>query len=57
MSMEKVLTLHQATKLLNVCPETLRRWEKDGELRPFRTLGGHRRPQKLAQVIEESDYR
>jgi excisionase family DNA binding protein len=55
--MEKVLTLHQATKLLNVCPETLRRWEKDGELRPFRTLGGHRRPQKLAQVIEESDYR
>jgi predicted site-specific integrase-resolvase len=36
--MEKVLTLHQATKLLNVCPETLRRWEKDGELRPFAHL-------------------
>lgn len=51
--MEKVLTLHQAAKLLNVCPETLRRWEKDGKLRPFRTLGGHRRPLKLVQVIEE----
>lgn len=41
--MEKLLTSHQAAKLLNVWPETLRRWEKEGKLKPLRTPGGHRR--------------
>lgn len=41
--MEKLLTSHQVAKLLNVWPETLRRWEKEGKLKPLRTPGGHRR--------------
>ena len=41
--MEKLLTSHQVAKLLNVLPETLRRWEKEGKLKPLRKLGGHRR--------------
>lgn len=41
--MEKLLTSHQVAKLLNVWPETLRRWEKEGKLTPLRTPGGHRR--------------
>jgi len=34
---------HQVAKLLNVWPETLRRWEKERKLKPLRTPGGHRR--------------
>jgi putative resolvase len=41
--MEKLLTSHQVAKLLNVWPETLRRWEKEGKLKALRTPGGHRR--------------
>ena len=41
--MEKLLTSHQLAKLINVWPETLRRWEKEGKLIPLRTPGGHRR--------------
>lgn len=41
--MEKVFTSHQLAKLLNVWPETLCRWEKEGKLKPLRTPGGHRR--------------
>lgn len=31
--MEKLITPHQAAKLLNVWPHTLRRWEKEGKLK------------------------
>ncbi|MEW5954680.1 MAG: helix-turn-helix domain-containing protein [Bacillota bacterium] len=41
--MEKLLTTNQLAKLLNVWPETLRRWEREGKLKPLRTPGGHRR--------------
>ncbi|OPX92159.1 MAG: hypothetical protein A4E52_00100 [Pelotomaculum sp. PtaB.Bin013] len=41
--MEKLLTSHQVAKLLNVWPHTLRRWEREGKLKPLRTPGGHRR--------------
>ncbi|HBC92452.1 MAG TPA: hypothetical protein DCZ10_06000 [Pelotomaculum sp.] len=34
---KKLLTSHQVAKLLNVWPETLRRWEKEGKLKPLRT--------------------
>jgi excisionase family DNA binding protein len=37
------LTLGQACKLLNVDESTLRRWADAGQLRTFRTPGGHRR--------------
>ena len=37
------LTLGQACKLLNVDESTLRRWADAGQVRTFRTPGGHRR--------------
>jgi predicted site-specific integrase-resolvase len=49
-SMEKLLTSHQAAMLLNVWPHTLRRWEKAGKIKPLHTPGGHRR-YKEAQLI------
>ncbi|GAB6158094.1 hypothetical protein JCM39194_12940 [Desulfotomaculum varum] len=48
--MEKLLTSHQAAKLLNVWPHTLRRWEKEGKLKPLHTPGGHRR-YKESQIM------
>lgn len=48
--MEKLLTAHQVAKLINVWPHTLRRWEKEGKLKPLRTPGGHRR-YKESQVM------
>jgi len=48
--MEKLITPHQAAKLLNVWPHTLRRWENEGKLKPLRTPGGHRR-YKESQVM------
>jgi len=49
--MEKLSTSHQVAKLLNVWPETLRRWEREGKLKPLRTPGGHRR-YKESQIKE-----
>ncbi len=38
------ILIGQASELLGVAVSTLRRWEKEGRLRPsFRTCGGHRR--------------
>jgi excisionase family DNA binding protein len=37
------LTLRQASHLLGVAPETLRRWADRGRVPSFTTLGGHRR--------------
>ncbi|MEW6064030.1 MAG: IS607 family transposase [Bacillota bacterium] len=54
--MEKMLTSHQVAKLLNVWPHTLRRWEREGKLKPLRTPGGHRRykeSQIMALIGEE----
>ncbi|MCX7927144.1 MAG: MerR family DNA-binding transcriptional regulator [Candidatus Omnitrophica bacterium] len=52
-SVKEILTISEAAKLLGVLPLTLRNWEKKGLLRPFRTLGGHRRFRKtdLEQII------
>jgi excisionase family DNA binding protein len=40
---ERWLTLGQACRLLGVDESTLRRWADTGQVRAFRTLGGHRR--------------
>jgi len=40
---ERWLTLGQACRLLGVDESTLRRWADNGQVRAFRTLGGHRR--------------
>lgn len=42
--MSKYLTISQAAKYLGVSPQTLRRWENEGRIRPpQRTEGGQRR--------------
>lgn len=33
----------EATRILGVDASTLRRWERDGQIRSVRTPGGHRR--------------
>jgi excisionase family DNA binding protein len=40
---ERWLTLGQACRMLGVDESTLRRWADNGQVRAFRTLGGHRR--------------
>lgn len=40
---ERWLTLGQACRILGVDESTLRRWADNGQVRAFRTLGGHRR--------------
>ncbi|MFV2014528.1 MAG: IS607 family transposase [Candidatus Heimdallarchaeota archaeon] len=38
-----VYTVSQASILLGVCPTTIRRWDKSGSIKCYRTSGGHRR--------------
>ena len=37
------ISISKAAKLLGVCKDTLRRWEKEGKITSQRTLKGHRR--------------
>lgn len=41
--MDKLLTLEETKKILNVSKSTLQRWDKSGKLSALRTEGGHRR--------------
>lgn len=41
--MERLYTLKEAKKLLGVTTRTIQRWDKDGKIRVFRTVGGRRR--------------
>jgi predicted site-specific integrase-resolvase len=49
--MEKVLNQKETMMFLHVSKSTLHRWDKDGTLVPFRTIGGHRR--YLLSTLEE----
>ena len=49
--MEKVLNQKETIQFLHVSKSTLHRWDKDGTLVPFRTIGGHRR--YLLSTLEE----
>lgn len=40
------ITIKEAADLLGVTTTTLRRWDKEGKLKPVKTLGGHRRYNK-----------
>ena len=42
-SMNEYVRVGVAAKLMGVCPETIRRWDKDGKIACMRTVGGHRR--------------
>lgn len=41
--MDKLLTVEETKKILNVSKSTLQRWDKSGKLCALRTEGGHRR--------------
>lgn len=41
--MDKLLTLKEVEKILNVSKSTLQRWDREGKLVAERTRGGHRR--------------
>lgn len=41
--MSNFLTPKQAAEILDIHPETLRRWEQDGKINSTKTNGGHRR--------------
>lgn len=47
--MDKLITIHEAAKLLGVSNTTLRRWETSGKLIPERTAGNQRR-YRLSQI-------
>lgn len=41
--MAKLLNIKEASAYLNVSQDTLRKWDKSNKLKPFKTVGGHRR--------------
>lgn len=41
--MNNLLSIHKAAEYLDVTEDCLRKWDKDGKLKPFKTAGGHRR--------------
>lgn len=46
---ERLISITQATKLLGVCKNTLREWDRTGKFVAIKTMGGHRR-YKLSEV-------
>lgn len=49
-----IISLDEASKLLGVCKETLRRLDRNGNLKPILTKGGHRRYDK-DEIIQYRD--
>lgn len=47
--MEKLMTIQEVADVLHVTATTLRRWEKNGKIKPIRTFGNHRR-YKLSDI-------
>ena len=47
--MDRLLTIKETGKLLNVSKQTLQRWDNSGKLISIRTEGGHRR-YKLSDI-------
>lgn len=48
-----MLNIEEASKFISVSKTTLRRWEKEGKIKSYRTPGGHRRYEQedLLKVI------
>lgn len=40
---DRLLNITQAADYLGVSKDALRKWDKSGKLKPFKTSGGHRR--------------
>ena len=58
--MDRLLTLKETGKLLNVSKQTLQRWDNSGKLIAVRTEGGHRRYklsdiEKIIGCVESGD--
>lgn len=49
--MGKLITVKEAAKILGVCSETLRRWDKQGKLKTRRHPMNRYRIYKLSEVI------
>jgi putative resolvase len=41
--MDKMISISEVGRLLGVNPRTLKRWDIEGKLKVYRTLGNHRR--------------
>lgn len=56
MNMENLINMEEASRYLNVSKETLRRWDREGKLKPLKTPGGHRRYKlsDLEQMMQEN---
>jgi len=48
--MRQYLTISQAAKLLHVTPLTLRNWDKNGKLKPYRHPANNYRVYRLDQI-------
>ena len=55
--MDRLLTLKETGKLLNVSKQTLQRWDNSGKLIAVRTEGGHRRYKlsDIEKILGEND--
>jgi DNA-binding transcriptional MerR regulator len=49
----KMVSIQKAAKFLGVCPQTLRRWEREGRLLPDERTPGGRRRYDLARLRSE----
>lgn len=54
--MDKLYTLKEASKLLNVTKQTIRNWDNEGKMRVVRTEGRHRRipESEIKRILGES---
>jgi putative resolvase len=52
---DQLINIGEAARLLAVCQDTLRKWERKGLIESVRTIGGHRR-YKMSDIkrIQES---
>lgn len=53
----KMLNIKEASELLSVSKSTLRRWEKENKIKPYRTFGNHRRYKKedILKIINTNE--
>lgn len=52
-----MLDIEKASKFISVSKSTLRRWEKEGKIKSYRTVGKHRRydEKDLLKIIGKDD--